>query len=215
MKYIKLFENYESELFDHTINDIKKILDLRKTKYIDVTHIASGSYGSAFDLGNNLVLKITTMKSEVYYARKLIGIDSKYLIDVKDCFFHTYSDMGYNIKIGFIIEEKLNMNKGNIFKRFVDILYRYDSPKSKDIPDKEFIEYFNSYNFETETLLKYRFYYNEIIQECKKYDLPIDDLRGDNIGFRNDTPVLFDIGDIHKSYKHNYSNIDEIELYIH
>jgi len=218
MKYIKIFENFEtSEKMDYTPDNIKNILKERNVSYNNISYIGEGNYGAAYSLNNGLVLKITDMDSEVYYANKLKDISSDYLIDIKDIFFHKYTDIGYNVRVGFIIMEELDMNKGKYFKRFIDKLNVYDSIKNKpNITDEDILEYFKErLSFlEEVVILKYWKIYTNIIRECKKYDIPTDDLRGGNIGFRGDKPIFFDIGDIYKSYNHDYSNIDIIDLHI-
>lgn len=217
MKYLKLFEDF-TEQFDYNIEQIKEVLKLRETEFNDVEFLDSGMYGSAFDLNNGFVLKLTSMDSELYYAKKLINIDSDFLVKVKDVFYHKYHDVGYKVKVGFIIMEKLDIRNGNRFERFVDRLNVYDSPKSmyKTISDEKVLEYFKSKMIETneEEILHYWNLYKNIVSECEKYNLPTDDLRGRNIGFRDNTPVFFDIGDVYKSNNHDYRDIDILEYNI-
>ena len=212
MKYIKLFENF-TDNSDYNIDQIKEILKVRGTNFNDIEFIDSGGYGSVFDLKNGYVLKITTMDSELIYAEKLMNIDSNFLVKVKDVFYHAYHDVGYTIKIGFIVMEKLEIRKGNSLVNFIDSLNIYNSPKYRyrTISDEDVLKYFKYLSFFTDKqIIRYWNVYKNIALECEKYDLPIDDIRGGNIGFRDNHPVLFDIGDIYKSYEHDYSNIDII-----
>lgn len=217
MKHLKFFEGFE-EQFDYNIEQIKDILNLRNVDFVDIDFIDSGAYGSAFDLNNGFVLKLTNMDSELYYAKKLISIDSNHIVKVKDVFFHKYYDIGYTVKVGFIIMEKLDTNKGYKFKNFVDMLNNYGTIKTiyKTISDNKVLEFFKDkiVSMNNELILSYWQIYKNILTECDRYKLPTDDLRGNNIGFRENTPIFFDIGDIHNSYKHDFSNIDVIEYNI-
>lgn len=214
MKHLKLFEDF-TEQFDYNIEQIKEVLKLRGTDFNNVEFLDSGMYGSAFDLNNGFVLKLTAMDSEVFYANKLIDINSEFLVKVKDTFFHKYYDAGYTVKIGFIIMEKLHIENGNRFEKFIDRLNVYDSPKSmyKTVSDEKVLDYFKAKmtSPNEEEIIYYWKLYKNIVSECEKYNLPTDDLRGRNVGFRNNKPVFFDIGDVYNSYKHDYTDIDILE----
>ena len=213
MKYIKLFEQY-NDMFDYNINHIEEILKIQNVDFVDITYLDSGSYGSVFDLNNGNVLKITNMDSEIYYAKKLIDIESECLVKVENVFFHKYYDMGYNVKVGFIIMEKLITEKGKQFKNFLDYLTLHGTIRNiyKTINNRGVLKYFKDKLIYTtdEKIIYFWEDYKTILSECEKYKLPIDDLRGRNIGFRNNKPVFFDIGDIYNSHNHDYSDIEII-----
>lgn len=209
--YIK--ENIE-ELFDYKIEDIKTILKERGYKVKSLTILESGMYGTALILNNEYVLKITNMKSEVYYANILKDITEDNLVNVIDVFFHEYFDY-MTVRIGFIIMEKLNTESNKLFKLFIDYLHNRNNLTSryKVVDISEVIDFFKDkiLSIDDDTIIKYWNMYTSILDSCKKYNLPNDDLRGRNIGFRyeNDSvPVFFDIGDVYSSIKHDYSNID-------
>lgn len=199
MKYLKLFENFKSH-FDYNIDQIREILTLRGTKFNNIEFIANGRYGSAFDLNNGLVLKITTMDSELYYAKKLMNIDSDFLVKIEDVFYHQYSD----IKNGFIVMEKLQTNISQSFKYFIDYTNKYGSISSiwKSITNDKVLEYFRPklISLNDEIILRYWDLYKQIRMECEKYNLPTDDLSSHNVGIRNNKPVFFDIGDIYNTW---------------
>lgn len=210
-RYIK--ENIE-ELFDYKIEDIKTILKERGYNVKSLTILDSGMYGTAFILNNEYVLKVTNMKSEVYYANIIKDITEDNLVNIKDVFFHEYFDF-MTVRIGFIIMEKLNTDSNKLFKLFIDYLHNRNNLTSryKVVDMSEVIEFFKDkiVSIDDETIIKYWNMYISILETCEKYNLPIDDLRGRNIGFRygnESVPVFFDIGDVYSSIKHDYSNID-------
>lgn len=219
MEYIKYFESFEQDnKFDYTIDDIKEILNLRGVKFDYIKYLDCGGYGNVFEIDSNTILKITTMDNEVYYANKIKDIESKYLIDIKDVFFHSYTHYGYNVKNGFIIMEKLNIDLNNRFNNFIYYLHLNNplSDRYKFAKPNEVYDFFKDRlkSLEYEDIIEMWNQYVNIRNVLEKYNLPKDDLRARNIGFRNNTPVFFDISNIYTSKNYNYSKIDVIKHYI-
>lgn len=217
MKYIKQIENFNSSKFDYTKSDIEKILNDRGVKFDYIEYLDSGSYGDVYRISKNICLKITLSESEVYYADIIKNINSEYIVSIKDVFFHSYFDIGYNIKNGFIVMDLLNTTN-TVFNRFVDYLH-YQNPlskKYKTINKEEVIEYFKDkmVGLRKSQIIELFDLYVTLREELKKYDLPIDDLRGRNIGYKNNKPVVFDIADIYTTKQIDYDNIDEIKTKI-
>lgn len=218
MSYIYKFESFVSEnKFDYTLGDINNILKERNIHVTNLDYLDSGAYGNAFKLNENLVLKITTSDSEVYYASKLLNVNSNYLVNIKDVFFHEYFDMGYNVRNGFIIMEYLNTDRRK-FNRFIDYLHVHNpiSDRYENVPMVEVINYFKDrlVGVDDEVIIEMFNYYKDIRKELEKYNLPHDDLRGSNIGYRNNRPIFFDISSIYSSEKYDYSNIEIINTEI-
>ena len=214
MNYINKFESFASEnKFDYTLGDINNILKERNIHVTNLDYLDSGAYGNAFKLNENLVLKITTSDSEVYYASKLLNVNSNYLVNIKDVFFHEYFDMGYIVRNGFIIMEYLNADRRK-FNRFIDYLHVHNpiSDRYENVPMVEVINYFKDrlVGVDDEVIIEMFNYYKDIRKELEKYNLPHDDLRGSNIGYRNNRPIFFDISSIYSSEKYDYSNIEII-----
>ncbi len=67
-------EDYDRNIADSIANQITNKLNLNQPKYI-----SSGRFGVAYDINNNLVLKITKDRSEVNENIKLIGKQLKYI----------------------------------------------------------------------------------------------------------------------------------------
>lgn len=217
MKYIKQIENYNSPKFDYRKSDIEKILNDRGVEFDYIEYLDSGTYGDVYRISKNICLKITLSKSDVYYADIIKSINSEYIISIKDVFFHSYFDIGYNIKNGFIIMELLNTTN-TIFNRFVDYLH-YQNPlskKYKTVNKEDVIKYFKDkmVGLSESQIIELWDLYSTLRDELKKYNLPIDDLRGRNIGYKNTKPVAFDIADIYTSKQIDYDNIDEIKTKI-
>lgn len=215
MKYLKTFENYE-ELFDYNIDDIKAILGLRDINNPSIEFIGEGSYGSAFKLNGNKVLKITSLENEIYYANKIKNISSDKIVKVYDAFFNEYYDVGYTVKNPFILMEHLDTNIDPSLRRFIDYLNGRNPLASKvnTAKDSEIISYFKELLYKDEDkILEYWSIYKGIVNECLKYNLPIDDLRGNNIGMSNGNYKFFDISNIHTSKDYDYSDIDVVKHY--
>jgi hypothetical protein len=218
MKYIKLFEDF-TDKFDHKLIDIKEVLTKRGTIFNNISYIKSGAYGSVFEIDNNIILKLTNMKSEVYYANKIKNIESDNIIKIFDVFFHKYTDVGYNVNVGFILMEKLDVDRvPKAFKTFVDYLNQRNPLINiwKEVSDKKVIDFFKDklISITDNDIINYWNSYKKILSECERYNIPTDDLRGDNIGMRGNNFVFFDIGDLYNSYDHDYTNIDFIDKQI-
>jgi hypothetical protein len=212
MKYLKLFEKFESDSFELKIDIedfIEKICVKLDISYSIFNIIGEGGNGVAIDIGD-YVIKLTTDISEAYYANKLIDIDSKHLIKIYDV-YRLESDDVYG-ELYLIIEEKLNTNIIETIKTFLYYLHKRNpiTNRINDISDEEVLDYMRPKMLalsDNNILLLFN-KYKDVYNEAMKYDIPLNDFHGSNVGFRysngNGTDlVYFDISDPYESYDLN------------
>lgn len=227
LNHIKQFEEYywnqgEDSLFDLTITQeeyIKKIVNALNIEYKTITHLADGGYGVAADLGNDTVLKITTEKSEAFYAHKLINIDSPNLIKVYKVF---KVESKYQYGTLYVIHmEKLNTKLSGTVRHILNYLQKHN-PVVRNIINGEIdpeivLNFFRGklIDLSDESIL---FFFNkwfDVYKECLKYDLPIDDFHSKNAGIskRSNTDlVFFDISSLYSIRENDISTIPSITL---
>ena len=160
------------------LNKIKKIMGIGSSRYL-----GSGAYGSAHDIGDNKVLKITRDRSEASNCNKLVGKNNKYLSNIYDVrvFKTTNGETYYAIileklqrssKLWFLydrLEKTINSQVISSINRHMDISVL------NDIKDK-FIKVFlitmvkNGYEYAWEK------YMDKINEYEKKYGLDFDDI---------------------------------------
>jgi hypothetical protein len=221
---IKTFEQYaeNGNLDDAFTLDIPlvewchMVLREMNIEYDKVVELDNGNNGVVIDLGKT-VLKITTDNSEAYYAHKLLNIQSDNLVKVYDIIL---TDSPYQYGELYVIHmEKLNTNLVSTMKSLVDAFY-YRNPivgrldNNIPVPNEDIIDYLNGQlvNRSSETIM---FLYNKwlnVYNECRKYDLPIDDLRWRNVGGRigNTSELVF--FDISESDQNNCLSMGDVRL---
>jgi len=213
-KYIKCFEDHQWDQFsdeshfeiDIPINEWAiLVLSELKITYQNISPLGIGGNGSAIDLGNDTVLKITIDKSEAFYANKLIGIDSPNLVKVHEVKRitspHHYGEL-------FVIHmEKLNTQVYSILKHMVDYLNKHNPItamiRTGVVPsDDDVYSFFKDrlLSLGRENILYIFSKWMNVYNECVKYDIPIDDFHSKNMGTSKRNPaefVFYDISSIH------------------
>lgn len=198
MKYLKMFEDFDN--FDLTINDVKEMLDRNDISYSHINIISEGGNGIAVDIADDKVLKITSDNSEIYFAKKLINVDSPNLVKIfkvwKEDYFHC------------IVEEKLITEINNAISNFLYYMHRRNPiiHKIETISDDEVYEYFSTKlrGLDKSNIIILFNKYKEVYYECKKYDISMADFHEKNVGIRKSNPtslVYFDISDPYNSYR--------------
>lgn len=228
MKYLKhmnfkvhLFEEfkkyeYKSDSIDFTISIEEyayKICQFLNIKYDYIEVVGEGGYGIAIDLGDS-ILKITTDKSEAYYANILLNINSKNLVKIFNV-KEVKSDYQYG-ELYIIHEEKLITNINSVINLIVSYLHKRNPiiGQIETVSDDDVYDYFHTkiFSLDRENILNIFYKIKNVYLECNKYNIPFEDFHGSNVGIRKDNPtelVYFDISDPYNTYN---LNIDKIEL---
>jgi hypothetical protein len=208
-KYIKLFEDFtfnENEFdseFEFSIDVhefCEKILEELNISYQYLKVIDEGSNGIAFDLGDK-VLKLTSDDSEAHYADKLIDINSDHLVNVYSV-NKVESEYQYG-DLYCIIMEKLNTDFHKTIKYMINDLHKPNNITNKlsnniEPNDNDILELFDMYSYDDSKKIEIFYLWYSVYKECLKYGLPMDDMRGSNIGIRNKKMVFFDISSIYE-----------------
>jgi len=232
MKYFKLFENYHKYNYDYydsnliiqfkiPVKDwVEKLLKKLNIKTDYHMPVGKGEYGFAIDLGDK-ILKVTNEKSEAYYGKKILNINSPNIVKMFDVKI-VKSDYQKQGELYIIVMEKLNLNIDNNVKILINYLH-----KRNDIVDK--LDKYNIvsdeevYNFfkdklkmldKNDILYIFKKWMN-VYNECRKYNIPLHDFHSENIGLRfsnNDELVIFDISGLNEAKKYNIDNIETIFL---
>jgi hypothetical protein len=202
VKYIKEYKDYNSELYDR--EDIPFFADLILATYHKEVKavLGEGGNGIAFDLGDSVV-KITSDRVEVKYAKRLIDINSDHLVKVYDVREVTELAIG-DMKRHMIHQEKLETNglnstiKSMIFYIQSRSTILHKLKNDIKVTDTDILELFKDNILsldDTNKLYMYR-EIEKIFLECKKYGLPIYEISEKNVGVRDRKYlVYFDISD--------------------
>lgn len=196
-------ENFTKSLtFDDVsiINkNIKKIA--KQLGYGDAKYIGEGTYGMAYDVGDDKILKITNDVSEAGNANKLRRKPiTKHIINYYDVRVVRIGDEKYYSiamdKVQPITDKEHKLFYSDIYKKYFD----------PTISDKDVFNYVLDYleKYETEEYFddSLRFYKEKlepqrqsILKEFKKYGIPTNDAHVGNVGFDDEGNfVYFDIG---------------------
>jgi len=183
--------------------------------------LGQGGMGSAFEIDNKRVLKITTDRDEAVDSKKLQGKKNEYLGDV----YEVYKLNGNFSNIYIIIRELLDVNydkNSNILKGFHNLYYKLNDMDGdrhyyldKIIKNKDVLNDLKNdvYKFK-DSLVEYLDDYKiilPIIEELQKYNIKSGDIHRGNLGFKpNGTLAYYDIG-VSDSNEDD-SNIDNLEL---
>lgn len=221
MKYIKLFEKFISSQFDfETIEELKlfidKVCSLMDIKYEHIKLLAEGGNGIAIDLGSS-VLKLTYDISEVYFAYKLLNVDSPNLIKI-------YDVKNVESKYGnfyCIHEEKIITNLNQVIYNFLYYLHK-QNPISRNVDSVSEDDVYNFFKDKLSSLSKENIMllfnrWKNVYEEAHKYDIEMNDFHEKNVGIRETNPtelVYFDISDPYNSYsdKLRELNIEKINV---
>ena len=197
-------ENYDRNTADNIANQMAKNHGYQKLEYID-----AGTFGVAYDIGNDRVLKITGDKSEAMENLELKGKPLKYIAIPYEIYAITPKE-GSTIpnETYAIILEKLKTDRER-FKRlkdrmdfafekimdvsFADVVDHYVHDVNYDDVDEEKIKKYMSRNPED------AWYFHGVMQiaeEAKQYGIEsMDYLNYTNLGYKpNGDLAFFDVG---------------------
>lgn len=206
---LKEIDNFEiekniNETTDREIAD--KIANFVAKKYnSNPEFINSGTFGSAYDIGNNLVLKVTSDKSEANENLDLIGKPLKHIAQPYKVFSVKYNDKDYYV----IILEKLKTDEPYfkrmyerleyVFERIFGINYKdafeayvFGNQYIWDVSVDEIDNYFKKNPEDAE----FFFSILKIMMELKKYNSSSNDFYNyENLGYKKDGSIgFFDVG---------------------
>ena len=192
-------ENIE-DFADLYIDKIAKKLNVRLIKKLGM-----GSFGIAYLVDNDKVIKVTSDKNEAENARKLIDQDLIHFLNYHDVFEITLDGMDFSTPDDSMRDVK--------FSELYFILMDYVKPLSKDDKEKWSILFQDYFHYSTndelfldnvyfefgdsgvkyfETFVKQR---SEFLEEGAYYNIEFVDAHQDNLGIRKDgTLVYFDVG---------------------
>lgn len=161
----------------------KKYLELNKIT--DFKYINSGCDGSAFDLNDNRVLKITSSFSEIYYSIKLLNKKNTQIADIyKVDFINDY---------GFIIQEKIDCTSELFKKKRDHFSFIEDVLSNHDLYLYDLNEIIiNKYLNKNEDIKIAKEILSAINEYKDKTNLTPQDLWHGNFGLKNKKISLFD-----------------------
>jgi 8-oxo-dGTP pyrophosphatase MutT (NUDIX family) len=185
--------------------------------------IGGGSFGLAYDIGDNKIMKITTDKTEAVNSKKIINKKNKYLSNIYDVKTVKFKFLGDEKKYYIIILEKLKTDNQikYMFKRLKTFFRQNELPYSKEFI--EFLDYYKVYKDNTTASKIYHeiylydkklaLFFNDllgIITELHTYGIESDDfINTDNLGFKPDGKLgYFDIG--FGNYFDDFNNTPEV-----
>ena len=194
-------ESIDRNTADDIANKVVELYKLNSPKYID-----GGTYGYAYDIGDNKVLKVTSDRSEGIENLNLIGKPLKYIAQPYQVFSLKSKNIEIASKIYVIILEKLKIHPeyfGRMMKRLtfaflkilniniIDAIAIFIENRDEDDVNK--IKKYLSKNVEDA-----KFFYGliNIAKEVHKYGIGSQDyLNPDNLGYKKDGNLgFFDIG---------------------
>lgn len=198
---ITINEDYDKNIADSIATQVANKMGLGQPKYID-----SGSYGVAYDIGNDKVLKITSDRSEAIENKKLIDKPLKYIALPYNVF--EISSRNNEIPETYaIVLEKLQTSP-EIQRMFDRLEYVFNSIFGIGIP--EVIEHYSGgYDNPDIDTNKINLYLKKnsqdakffggllrILEETRQYGVQsIDFLNPKNLGYKkNGILAFFDVG---------------------
>lgn len=207
---------------DRLVSKVMKKLGIKQYMHIG----ECGSFGCAFEIGNNQVLKLSTDQSEAIESNKIKGLKLNYLANIYNVYKVDFNENVYYI----ILCEKLK-TEPNQFKLLYNKLNKIFR-KSLNIPTIEIlVDYYQedltSYNSELKIKIdnvldknsqEGKFYYQllAIIDELRKYGIQSSDyVNYKNLGYKSNGNLgFFDIGfgDTNPNYEPETLNINERKI---
>lgn len=174
--------------------NIKKIA--KQLGYGDAKYIGEGTFGMAYDVGDDKILKITNDVSEAGNANKLRRKPiTKHIINYYDVRVVRIGDEKY---YSIVMDKVQPITDRNNKLFYNDIYSDYLNPT---ISDKDMLKFVLDYleGYETED---FRFYREKlepqrqsVLKEFKKYGIPTGEAHVGNVGFDDEGNfVYFDIG---------------------
>jgi len=199
------FNNFDFINHDNIEEFVSTICNVMNIKYDYIKVLDEGGNGIAIDLGNS-VLKLTYDGSEAYIADKLKTISSDNLIKIYDvCKYDN---------IYLLHEEKLITKLNPTINTFISYLNKMNPITSniENVSDDKVYDFFKNkiLSFSRENILKLFNMWKEVYNECLKYNIPLTDFHGKNVGIRKENPtklVYFDISDPYGEYSDKIKNM--------
>jgi hypothetical protein len=180
------------------LNQIKKDFNIKNIEYLKVSN-----YGIVFIVDSDKILKISSTNDINGYesysiCKNLLNNPVDGMIDIYNIWRIKLEDSNGGLKNGPIYAvlmkkcDILSRDETNLFNKFHDILnlgYRWQIQKHKHMSEKEMSEKLNKFD------KKYVDEYINLYNKLKDKNIPLDDLRGDNLGRINGELVHFDAMD--------------------
>lgn len=191
---------FDRSISDHIANNIASQWGFSNVNFLD-----SGTFGYAYDLGHNMILKITTDKSEAVENLKIKNKDPKTLAKIYGVYEINYNDKKYyaihleKLKTDYdkffrYIDEIDKIFRNNLDgKGYVDIIDIYVS--DNHIYKKDYAEHIK-YLLDDIELNKFFYGILNIVDELSDYGvMSLDFVNSKNLGYKNDgTLGFFDLG---------------------
>lgn len=180
------------------LNQIKKDFNIKDIEYLKVSN-----YGIVFIVDSDKILKISSTSDINGYesysiCKNLLNNPVDGMIDIYNIWRIKLEDSNGGLKNGPIYAvlmkkcDILSKDETNLFNKFHDILnlgYRWQIKNHKHMSEKEMSEKLNKFD------KKYVDEYINLYNKLKDKNIPLDDLRGDNLGRINGELVHFDAMD--------------------
>jgi hypothetical protein len=180
------------------LNQIKKDFNIKDIEYLKVSN-----YGIVFIVDSDKILKISSTSDINGYesysiCKNLLNNPVDGMIDIYNIWRIKLEDSNGGLKNGPIYAvlmkkcDILSRDETNLFNKFHDILnlgYRWQIQNHKHMSEKEMSEKLNKFD------KKYVDEYINLYNKLKDKNIPLDDLRGDNLGRINGELVHFDAMD--------------------
>lgn len=180
------------------LNQIKKDFNIKDIEYLKVSN-----YGIVFIVDSDKILKISSTSDVNGYesysiCKNLLNNPVDGMIDIYNIWRIKLEDSNGGLKNGPIYAvlmkkcDILSRDETNLFNKFHDILnlgYRWQIQNYKHMSEKEMSEKLNKFD------KKYVDEYINLYNKLKDKNIPLDDLRGDNLGRINGELVHFDAMD--------------------
>lgn len=198
LAYIFKENNLSQKDIDILVNNISTYFGYTKTKYFN-----SGAQGIIYSVNDeSKVVKITADEKEAINASKLLNITTKYIVNYYDVRKVVSEKLNYADIYAIVLDKVIPCSIGGIERKILHYLEHTFSLRISTylevIEEKEEI-YKN-------TISKFVSIYTEseikktldgifsILKECDKYNISFYELHGNNIGYKNNDLVFFDIG---------------------
>src|ERR1035437_4627852 len=193
--------SFERKTADEIANKIVQLNQYKQANYYN-----KGTYGYAYDIGNDKIMKITSDKSEAIESQKIKGKILKHLADVYDVYEIKPKEGSIIPESYVIIMEKLKINESYFDRMIVRLDYAFENILGIDF--NHIIDDYISGEYEdkgymidkylTKNLEDSKFYYGllSIADEARQYGIEsMDYINTSNLGYKkNGNLGFFDMG---------------------
>src|ERR1035437_429968 len=193
--------SFERKTADEIANKIVQLNQYKQANYYN-----KGTYGYAYDIGDDKIMKITSDKSEAIESQKIKGKNLKHLADIYDVYQIKPKEGSIIPESYAIIMEKLKINESYFDRMIVRLDYAFENILGIDfnhiIDDYISGEYEDKGNiidkYLTKNLEDSKFYYGllGIADEARQYGIEsMDYMNTSNLGYKkNGNLGFFDMG---------------------